>query len=93
MARSLRSLPHRIFPCARKRLASAVRSPTVAAGALTLGFGDYANYWIADRQGRAVQRLNELYAGNGQVGFLITQRVDGKVIRAEGIQLLQQKAT
>ena len=66
--------------------------PTVAAGALTLGFGDYANYWIADRQGRAVQRLNELYAGNGQVGFLITQRVDGKVIRAEGIQLLQQKA-
>ena len=66
--------------------------PTVAAGALTLGFGDYANYWVADRQGRAVQRLNELYAGNGQVGFLITQRVDGKVIRAEGIQLLQQKA-
>jgi HK97 family phage major capsid protein len=66
--------------------------PTLAAGALSIAFGDFSNYWIADRQGRTLQRLNELYAGNGQVGFLITERVDGKVILAEGIKLLQQKA-
>jgi HK97 family phage major capsid protein len=64
--------------------------PTLAAGALSLAFGDFSNYWIADRQGRTLQRLNELYAGNGQVGFLITERVDGKVILSEGIQLLKQ---
>jgi HK97 family phage major capsid protein len=67
--------------------------PTVAAGALTLSFGDYSNYWVADRQGRVLQRLVEVYAKNGQVGFLITQRVDGKVILSEGIKLLQMKAS
>lgn len=65
--------------------------PTAAAGALTIAFGDFSNYWIADRAGRTVQRLNELYATNGQVGYVATERVDGKVILPEGIQLLQMK--
>lgn len=63
--------------------------PDVAASALPIAFGDFSNYWICDRLGRTVQRLNELYSTNGQVGFICTQRVDGKVILAEGIQLLQ----
>ena len=66
--------------------------PTMAAGAFTVAFGDFRNYWIADRAGRIVQRLNELYATNGQVGFVATERVDGKVILPEGIQLLKMKA-
>lgn len=64
-------------------------APNVAAGALAVAFGDFSNYWIADRMGRSVQRLNELYAGNGQVGFIATERVDGKVILPEAIKLLQ----
>nr|DAZ54067.1 MAG TPA: major capsid protein [Caudoviricetes sp.] len=64
-------------------------APTIAAGAFAAAFGDFSNYWIADRAGRTLQRLNELYAGNGQVGFLATERVDGKVILSEGIQLLK----
>jgi HK97 family phage major capsid protein len=66
--------------------------PAVATGAMPVAFGDFSNYWIADRMGRTVQRLNELYAGNGQVGFIATERVDGKVILAEGIQLLKMGA-
>ena len=66
--------------------------PTVEASALTIAFGDFNNYWIADRSGRTVQRLNELYAGNGQVGFIATERVDGKVILSEGIKLLKMGA-
>lgn len=66
--------------------------PAAAAGALTVAFGDFKNYWIADRSGRTVQRLNELYSTNGQVGFVATERVDGKVILPEGIQLLKMKA-
>ena len=66
--------------------------PTLAAEALTVAFGDFRNYWIADRSGRTVQRLNELYSTNGQVGFVATERVDGKVILPEGIRLLQMKA-
>lgn len=66
--------------------------PTIAASAYTVAFGDFKNYWIGDRAGRTVQRLNELYATNGQIGYVATERVDGKVILAEGIQLLQMKA-
>lgn len=66
--------------------------PQAAADAYTVAFGDFKNYWIADRSGRTVQRLNELYSTNGQVGFVATERVDGKVILPEGIKLLKMKA-
>lgn len=66
--------------------------PTIAAGAKTIAFGDFGYYWIADRQGRSFQRLNELFAATGQVGFKATQRVDGKLVLAEAIKVLQQKA-
>lgn len=65
--------------------------PTIASAAKTIAFGDFSYYWLADRQGRSFQRLNELYAANGQVGFRATQRVDGKLVLAEAIQVLQQK--
>jgi len=67
--------------------------PTIEAGAKTVAFGDFSYYWIADRQGRSFKRLNELYAANGQVGFLGSQRVDGKLILQEAVKLMQQKAT
>ena len=67
--------------------------PQVKAGALAVAFGDFKNYWIADRAGRTVQRLNELYAGNGQVGFLASKRLDGKTVLPEAIKILQQKAS
>jgi len=66
--------------------------PTIAAGAKTIAFGDFGYYWIADRQGRSFKRLNELFATTGQVGFMATQRVDGKLILPEAIKVLQQKA-
>ena len=68
-------------------------APAVGAGAYTIAFGDFQNYWIGDRAGRTAQRLNELYATNGQIGYVATERVDGKVILPEGIQLLQMKGT
>ena len=66
--------------------------PAIAAAAKTIAFGDFSYYWVADRQGRAFQRLNELYAATGQVGFKATQRVDGKLILAEAVKVLQMKA-
>jgi HK97 family phage major capsid protein len=66
--------------------------PTLEAAAKVIAFGDFGYYWIADRQGRAFQRLNELYAATGQIGFKATQRVDGKLILAEAIKVLQMKA-
>lgn len=66
--------------------------PAIAASAKTIAFGDFGYYWVADRQGRVFKRLNELYAATGQVGFVATQRVDGKLILPEAIKVLQQKA-
>ena len=63
--------------------------PAINAGAKALIFGDYSYYWIADRQTRTFQRLNELYATTGQVGFIATQRVDGKLILPESVKVLQ----
>lgn len=67
--------------------------PTLGASAKSIAFGDFGYYWIADRQGRSFQRLNELYAANGQVGFKATQRVDGKLILPEAIKVLQMKTS
>ncbi|HHX63236.1 MAG TPA: phage major capsid protein [Epulopiscium sp.] len=66
--------------------------PTAASGTKSIAFGDFGYYWVADRQGRSFQRLNELYAATGQVGFKATQRVDGKLILPEAIKVLQMKA-
>ncbi len=66
--------------------------PEIAAGSKTVVFGDFKYYWIADRQGRSFKRLNELFAVTGQVGFVATQRVDGKLILPEAVKYLQQKA-
>ena len=67
--------------------------PTVAAGVRTVAFGDFSYYWVADRQGRSFKRLNELFAATGQVGFIASQRVDGKLILPEAVKVLQQKAS
>ena len=64
----------------------------IAAGKKPIAFGDFSYYWIADRQGRSFKRLNELYAVTGQVGFLASQRLDGKLILPEAIQALKQHA-
>ena len=65
--------------------------PTAAAGTKSILFGDYSYYWIADRQGTTFKRLNELYAANGQVGFLAWKRLDGKLILPEAVKVLKQK--
>jgi HK97 family phage major capsid protein len=66
--------------------------PAPTAGNKSVLFGDLSYYWIADRQGRSFQRLNELFAQTGQVGFRATQRVDGRLILPEAVKVLQMKA-
>ena len=51
-------------------------------------FGNFNYYWIADRTSRTFKRLNELYAVTDQVGFIGTQRVDGKLILPEAMQVM-----
>jgi HK97 family phage major capsid protein len=56
--------------------------PTIATGAKVAVFGDLGYYYIGDRQAIGMQRLNEVYAVTGQVGFRIFKRTDGKLALA-----------
>ena len=71
---------------------TSVFAPDIAAGNKVIAFGDFSYYWIADRQGRSFKRLNELYAPNGQIGFLASERVDGKLILPEAVKTLAIKS-
>lgn len=64
-------------------------APLIETSKSPIAFGDFGYYWIAERQGRVFKRLSELYAKNGQVGFLSTERIDGKLILPETIKLLK----
>ena len=68
-------------------------APVAAANAKAVIFGDMSFYWVADRQGRSFRRLNELFAATGQIGFIGTQRVDGKLILPEAVKFLKMKAS
>lgn len=63
--------------------------PTLGAAAKVMIFGDLSYYWIADRGERTFKRLNELYAAADQVGFVTTQRIDGKLILPEAVKVLK----
>lgn len=63
--------------------------PVLAAGNVAMAFGDYSYYNIGDRGRRAFQELKELFAGNGMVGFVMKERVDGLLILPEAVQLLK----
>ena len=66
--------------------------PIIAAGAPVMAFGDYSYYNIGDRGSRSFAELKELFAGQGMVGFVAKERVDGKLVLPEAIQILKIKA-
>ena len=67
--------------------------PAVAAGQPVMAFGDFSYYNIGDRGTRSFAALHELYAGVGQVAFVAKERVDGKLILPEAVQVLKMKGT
>lgn len=63
--------------------------PKVAAGAKPILFGDLSKYWIADRGNRTLLRFSEIFALRDQTAFVMTERVDGKLIVPEAVKVLQ----
>lgn len=57
-----------------------------------IAFGDYKYYNIGDRGTRSFSELRELFAGNGMIGYVAKERVDGKLILPESVQILKLKA-
>ena len=57
-----------------------------------IAFGDYKYYNIGDRGSRSFKQLNELFAGNGMVGYVAKERVDGLLILPEAVKILGLKS-
>ena len=57
-----------------------------------IAFGDYSYYNIGDRGTRSIQELRELFAGNGMIAYVMKERVDGKLVLPEAVQILYAKA-
>ena len=74
------------------RYETSTHMPVIGASAKPILFGDLSSYWIADREGRSIKLLNELYATTGQVGFRVTQRLDGRLVQQEGMKCLTMKS-
>jgi HK97 family phage major capsid protein len=62
------------------RVVEMERMPTPAAdGDCVFIFGDLKKYTIVERKGITVKRLEETHAATGEIGFILTARVDGAI--------------
>ena len=68
-------------------------APESATGKPVMAFGDFSYYNIGDRGSRSMQELKELFAGNGMVGYVMKERVDGRLILPEAVQIMKMKGT
>ncbi len=62
--------------------------PDAEGGNKPLLFGDLSYYWIVDRTPVMVKALRELFAQNGQIGYLFQERLDGKLIRSDAVKVI-----
>lgn len=53
-----------------------------------IAFGDFSYYNIGDRGTRSFAALRELFAGNGMIGYVAKERVDGILVLPEAVQIL-----
>ena len=63
-------------------------APEAEAGKPAIAFGDFSYYNIGDRGTRSFQELRELFAGNGMIGYVAKERVDGKLVLPEAVKIL-----
>ncbi|WP_108775582.1 phage major capsid protein [Lactimicrobium massiliense] len=68
-------------------------APTLEAGKPVMAFGDFSYYNIGDRGTRSFQQLRELFAGNGMIGYVAKERVDGVLVLPEAVQILKAGGT
>ena len=61
----------------------------IVPGSKPVLFGDFSYFWIGDRGKRNIKRLNEAYAKFGQVGFLLSERVDSKLVVKDAVKTLK----
>ena len=67
-------------------------APTAVRGAGVIAFGEISRgYLIADRGSRTFRELREIFMANDMTGFLMMERVDGKLVLPEAVRVLKLK--
>ena len=65
--------------------------PDIAASSIPVAFGDLSYFWILERQPLSVKILTELYSRENLTGYAAYERINGRLIRPEAVQLLSIK--
>ncbi len=65
--------------------------PDAETGCKPIVFGDLSYYWVVERQSAMVKILLELFVQDGLIGYIVNERVDGKLIRPEAVKILEIK--
>ena len=74
---------HRVITCPSM--------PTIDSGKPPILFGDFKHFVIGDRKHRRIKRLNEVHAQQGQVAYIMSQRVDAKLLDRNAVVALKVK--
>ena len=74
---------HRVITCPSM--------PAIESGKPPILFGDFKHFVIGDRKHRRIKRLNEVHAQQGQVAYIMSQRVDAKLLDRNAIAALKVK--
>ena len=74
---------HRVITCPSM--------PTIESGKPPILFGDFKHFVIGDRKHRRIKRLTEVHAQQGQVAYIMSQRVDAKLLDRNAIAALKVK--
>ena len=67
--------------------------PDLTPGNTPILFGDFSYFWIGERGKRNMKRLSERFADRGMIGFVMSQRVDAKMVLPEAVKTLKVRET
>ena len=73
------------------RVITSPSMPSIDSGMPPILFGSFKHFVIGDRQHRRVKRLNEVHAQQGQVAYIMSQRVDAKLLDKNAVAALKVK--
>ena len=71
-----------------KPLVSTAAQASMSTGVDAVSIGDLSYYYLAERSGRVMQVLMELYAANGQIGYRGFERIDGVLVDTNAVKNL-----
>jgi HK97 family phage major capsid protein len=68
--------------------------PGAGANARSVVVGDFSlGYAVRRVRGLGIKRQDEMHSDNGQVGYVLSERVDGRVVLADALRILVNSAS